>query len=73
MSALLTETHTPAMERRVLRAARTRLGRGPWQADFEHGQWWVTHLRTGAQWSAVDAERAGVAYLDFEQVTRGED
>lgn len=72
---LMTETNTPAMERRVLRAARYRLGkRRRFSADFEHGQWWVTDLRTGAQWSAVDYETgAGVPYFDFEQVSRGEE
>ena len=73
--ALMTETNTRGMERRVLRAANVRLGRGrAWQADFEHGQWWVTDRRTGAQWSVVDCEsRAGVPYLDFEQVSNGEE
>lgn len=71
---LQTETNTPAMERRVLRAARVLLGHRRWAADFEHGQWWLTNLDTGAQWSVVDAEGAhthdGFA---FEQVTRGEE
>lgn len=75
MSKLMTETNTPAMERRVLRAAEYRLGgsRRDYQADFEHGQWWVTRLRTGAQWSVVDCEQDGIAYLDFEQVSHGEE
>ena len=80
--ALLCETNTPAMKRRVLKAARWRLGvqgpygRSDYQADFEHGQWWVTDRRTGAQWSVVDCRTAegpsGVDYLDFEQVTQGD-
>lgn len=72
---MLSEMNTPAMERRVLRAARSRLGkRRRYQADFEHGQWWVTELSTGAQWSVVDCATAeGVDYLDFEQVSRGEE
>jgi hypothetical protein len=69
---LMTETNTMTMYRRVMRAARYRLGRGRYQADFEHGQWWVTRLSDGAQWSVVDCERDGVAYLDFEQVTQGD-
>lgn len=70
---LMTETNTPAMERRVLRAARFRLGKRRFQTDFEHGQWWVTELGTGAQWSVVDCQtQDGVDYLDFEQVSRGE-
>ena len=76
---LMTETNTQAMCRRVLRAAKARLGSGRYQADFEHGQWWVTKLSTGAQWSVVDCEgpvsfgcKKGV-YLDFEQVSEGEE
>ncbi len=72
--ALMTETNTPAMYKRVLRAARYRLGAGRYQADFEHGQWWVTRLGTGAQWSVVDCQsQAGTDYLDFEQVTRDDE
>lgn len=71
---LITETNTPAVKRRVLRAARVRLGRARYQADFEHGQWWITNLTTGAQWSVVDCETVdGTPYLDFEQVTQGEE
>ena len=73
MAKLMTETNTPAMQRRVLRAAKYRLGPGRYQADFEHGQWWVTRLTTGAQWSVVDCEKDGIPYLDFEQVSRGEE
>jgi len=73
-TTLKTETNTPAMERRVLRAARAAGlgGRGRLSADFEHGQWWITNLRTGAQWSAVDAEPTPYGF-DFEQVTRGDE
>lgn len=73
---LLREINTPAMEKRVLKAARWRLGASRnlrYQADFEHGQWWVTELGTGAQWSVVDCQTAGgVDYLDFEQVSQGD-
>jgi hypothetical protein len=72
---LLSEMNTPAIERRVRRAARVRLGLTPAaiQTDYEHGQWWVTVLGTGAQYSVVDCQTAaGVDYLDFEQVSRGE-
>lgn len=71
--ALMTETNTPAIYRRVLRAAKVRLGKGRYQAGFEHGQWWVTELGTGAQWSVVDCQKDGIDYLDFEQVTQGDD
>ncbi len=72
---LMTETNTEAMRLRVLRTAKYRLGKGKYQADFEHGQWWVTRLADGAQWSVVDCEtqERGVAYLDFEQVTMGDE
>ena len=76
---MMTETNTEAMRLRVLRAARHILGRGKYQADFEHGQWWVTKLRSGAQWSVVDCEGPTsfgckkVAYLDFEQVSQGDE
>ena len=69
---LMTETNAPTIYRRVLRAAAARLGRGRYQADFEHGQWWLTCLPTGRQWSVVDCEtQDGISYLDFELVTRG--
>ena len=40
------------------------------QSDFEHGQWWITHVPTGAQWSVCDSEPGPFC---FEQVTRGEE
>ena len=71
---LLTETNTQAVERRVLRAARAILGPHRFHADFEHGQWWITRLSTGAQWSVVDAEGGrAVDGFDFEQVTDGDE
>lgn len=67
------ETNTPAVEKHVRRAARHRLGTGRYQTDFEHGQWWVTELGTGRQWSVVDCETAdGTFYFDFEQVSEGD-
>lgn len=77
MSApLQTETNTPRMERRALRAFRDRMSarRRRLAADFEHGQWWVTDLKSGAQWSVVDAEGGeSVDGFDFEQVTLGDE
>lgn len=71
---LKTETNTPRMEKRVLVAAEFALKRTRLCADFEHGQWWITDLDTGAQWSVVDAEgKRCVDGFDFEQVTRGEE
>jgi hypothetical protein len=69
---LRTETNTPEMEARI---DQVFLDRGPapcsrhGQLDFEHGQWWVTCSRCGAQWSVCDAE-PGEFY--FEQVTDGD-
>lgn len=71
---LHTETNTPAMERRVLKAGRALLGRRRLSADFEHGQWWLTDLRSGAQWSVCDAEGANTAHgFCVEQVTEGDE
>ena len=67
--SLRTETNTQSVERQVRAAAYEQLGLTHYQTDFEHGQWWVTDRRTGAQWSVVDTNTG----FDFEQVTRGED
>jgi len=77
--ALKTEVNTPAMESRIRAAflastTGTGIAEGFAAADFEHGQWWITNLDTGAQWSVVDAVGgSSVDGFDFEQVTRGED
>jgi hypothetical protein len=79
---LKTEQNTAKMEERVLRAFRKWAAfRIPFSglsrdisANFEHGQWWVTQIDTGAQWSVVDAEGgSSVDGFDFEQVTEGEE
>jgi len=47
-------------------------------ADFEHGQWFVTHTPTGAQWSAndlgagFDNRTASFTGLCFERVSQGD-
>ena len=82
---LKTETNTTAIWKRVLNAFRHSAHRArPGRtgalvvrritAAFEHGQWWITDLDTGAQWSVNDA-RGGSAVdgFDFEQVSRGEE
>jgi hypothetical protein len=69
---LLTETNNTAIKRRVRAAAIKALGLSARtiQADFEHGQWWITHRPTGAQWSVVDAVGyPAINGFDFEQVT----
>lgn len=77
--ALKTETNTPEMEKRVLEAflvtdEGVEHDEDEVQADFEHGQWWITVKPTGAQWSVVDAEGPGsVDGFGFERVTEGEE
>jgi hypothetical protein len=69
---LNTETNTPAMEKRILQAAHKALKRHKLTAFFEHGQWWVEHLPSGAQWSVCDASGPSCPDgFDFEQVTQG--
>ena len=72
---LNTETNTPEMAERIRGAFCGRFyleAQAPIQADFEHGQWWITNLETGAQWAVVDAEGGeSVDGFDFEQVTEG--
>jgi hypothetical protein len=76
---LKTETNTPAMEARILREVNAQLVNPArsyveFRAFFEHGQWWIEHLPSGAQWAVNDAEtRDGEATFDFEQVTIGEE
>ena len=70
---LQTETNTRTMERRVLRAARAVLfeprSHVKLTAD-EHGQWWVTNVDNGGQWSVHDAT-GGASFdgFDFERVS----
>jgi hypothetical protein len=76
MRKLKTETDTPEMEKRIGDAFDARFPnlRGNCNVDFEHGQWWVTHILSGAQWSVVDASGgSSVNGFDFEQVTEGDD
>jgi hypothetical protein len=74
---LKTQTNTPAMEKRILKAARARLSRQATRhlfAFFEHGQWWIENHKTNAIWSVVDAEGGtAVDGFDFEKVTEGEE
>jgi hypothetical protein len=72
---LKTEQNTDRMWRRVIKAAKAKLpGGNSLRANFEHGQFWIADLRTGAQWSVVDAEGYGaVDGFDFEQVSQGEE
>lgn len=57
---------------KVMSAAYRARGLGrALQFDYEHGQWWVTNIMTGAQWSVVDANTP--SGLDFEMVTSPEE
>lgn len=69
------ETDTPEMEHRIERAFNTKHGMvGDVNVDFEHGQWWVNHILTGACWSVVDASGgSSVDGFDFEQISEGEE
>lgn len=74
---LKTETDTKAMEKRV-RGAFANSGlnqpRRKFDAFFEHGQWWITVLETGRQYSVHDASGPGTSRgFDFEVVTEGDD
>jgi len=42
-------------------------------ADFEHGQWFVTCLSCGAQWSVNDAEGRDGEYYQFDEVSSGDE
>ena len=64
------ETNTPEMEQRIRTQFTEFNSAANPQIDFEHGQWWVTDLKTGAQWSVNDA--AGDDF-DFEQVSEGDE
>lgn len=71
---LKTERNTKTMEKRVLKMARKMLGTRNVSAFFEHGQWWVSNLKTGAQYSVVDAEGPNtIDGFDLEQVTDGDE
>jgi hypothetical protein len=70
------ERQTKAIERRIRSAARAAgiVNRATVRSFFEHGQWWIEHASTGAQWSVCDSE-GGASTFDgfcFEQVTQGE-
>ena len=67
--------NSPEVEQDILWAAAQRLGRTRrLEADYEHGQWWITDLDSGRQWSVVDAEGGpAVDGFDFELVSDGDE
>lgn len=71
------ETNTPEMGERVLRhflasfeADVRNATENDVQAHFEHGQWWVTYLPSGAAWSVNDLNASDFC---FEQVSQGDE
>ena len=70
---LKTETNTPEIEKRALKAFRALFRGRRSRAVFEHGQWWII-CDDGAQFSVVDSMAGhSVDGFDFEQVTPGDD
>ena len=68
------KSSNPELREEVLEVAEEKFGAGTLSVDYEHGQWWVTILETGAQYSVVDAEGGdSIDGYDFEQVTLGEE
>jgi hypothetical protein len=68
------ERNTKSMEKRVLKMARKMLGTRNVSAFFEHGQWLVFNLKTGAQYSVVDAEGPNtIDGFDLEQISDGDE
>lgn len=71
---LKTEQNTPAMEKKVLTAARKHFKqRKNISAIFEHGQWWIKRVNplyyTDEIFSVVDAEGIRTTNgFDFEKV-----
>ena len=74
---LKTENPRPSMGQRALASFyETELAKEAhsYNADYEHGQWWITDLDTGRQWSVVDAVGGrSVDGFDFEQVSDGDE
>lgn len=64
------ETNTPAICGRILNAACVRFHMsGPFDAYFEHGQWWLFDISADRTYSVVDAEGGeSVNGFDFEEV-----
>lgn len=77
MAKLKTEINTPEMRTRVHKAFLA----GYFLADgeciepiFEHGQWYIVNVASGAVWSACDGE--GGPAIDgfvFEEIDKGDE
>jgi non-ribosomal peptide synthetase component F len=70
------ETDTTEMEVEILAhadASDELSHHGMTSADFEHGQWFLTCTRCGAQWSVNDfVSIKGDEGFSFEEVSRGD-
>ena len=70
------KTENPkSSKKRIMAAARVVLGggargNGGCVVVYEHGQWWLIHRMSGAQWSVADATGPGTSDgYGFEMVT----
>jgi len=71
---LKSQIDTPEVELEVMRAAAQRLNNTHHHLSvaFEHGHWWASCADCGGAWDAVDCQRDGADYIDFEQVSDGD-
>ena len=65
--------HGRPLGRTVTVAGGSIVTRPRYNSDFEHGQWWITDKRSGAQWSVNDASVEGREGFSFEMVTPPEE
>lgn len=67
---LKSETNTPQMAGRIMRAAYHKFpAAGPLDVYFEHGQWWLFDIAGDRTFSVVDADGGdSVSGFDFEEV-----
>lgn len=64
------ETNSPEIEKEICEQFQEEMGQHKRvQADFEHGQWFVTCVDCGAQWSVNDSSDG----FDFEEITEGDE
>ena len=70
---LKSETNSPSMEERILKAFQVSDHYDPEDTAttvFEHGQWWITLDWSGSLYSVVDASGAGsIDGFDFEKIS----
>jgi hypothetical protein len=70
MPLIGTEHNNRATETAIEKAFKAVARKGErYQFDYEHGQWWVTELGTGAMWGVYDTHPGE---FSFEVVARGD-